>query len=118
MVDVVLFPQSIGSDKNAARQDRPNNNMITIGSNASNSAFKQAYESTQPKRDYISLVASSIPLDAGSDRNEDQLSDQDLVANRLQTLQPRGSSDDDVDDIYPYSNPSPQISKPTVVGGL
>ena len=40
MVDVVLFPQSIGSGKNAARQDRPDNNMITIGSNASNSAFK------------------------------------------------------------------------------
>ena len=32
----------------------------------------------------------------------------------MSTIQPRGSLDDG-DDAYPYTNPSPQINKPTYV---
>ena len=70
MIDVVLFPQA-SLDK--SRMDNSASNIITVGSNSNNSAFKQAYENTQ-KRDYISLVQSSIP--AGDSRSEaDRFSD-------------------------------------------
>ena len=56
MVDVVLFPSS-SLDKSRQMESTSQSNMISAASNASNSAFKQAYESaTAGKRDYISLV--------------------------------------------------------------
>ena len=104
-------------------------NIITVASNASNSAFKQAYESaTAGKRDYITMVQNGLTGDAHSNHYSDtdeRYSDNQIRAaeSRMQTIQPRDtyslSNHQEDDDIYPYNvNPSPQISKPTHVGGL
>ena len=55
-VDVVLFPS----------QKSSTDNMIMLSNSGQKSAFQQAYEKAQQK-DYISLVANSIPLDINSE---------------------------------------------------
>ena len=66
MVDVVLFPNSVEKKPSSSYLD---SNFVSIGSEQPTSAFAQAYQSTQQtqKKDYISLVASSMPPDTSSE---------------------------------------------------
>ena len=59
--------------------------MIMLGnaSNSSKSNFAQAYEQTSGKKDYISLVASQVPLDSRSDND---ISEDKVFNSRHQTL--------------------------------
>ncbi len=97
--------------------------MVMLNNSGQKSAFQQAYDQN-PKKDYISLVTNSIPLDVKSEMidHEGGFSDDANIRNRsggmdhMATIQPRHQSldNDGDDDAYPYSSPSPAITKPHI----
>ena len=61
-VDAVLFPADTSMNGGNEKSS-----MIMLGNASNKSNFQKAYEKTNNKKDYISMVSSSMPLDVKSD---------------------------------------------------
>ena len=71
----MLFPAD--SSMNGGNEK---SSMVMLGNASNKSNFQKAYEKTNNKKDYISLVSSSMPLDVKSDNGMyDENQDEELM---------------------------------------